>query len=102
MRENHNFDKEGYGYEIFLHTPDGYAKSYRSEAGNLSIDITLWNDEIQTVIINDVKKLIDIGTWECDGIIFYPELDDNDCKGYAVVDSDGNPTLQFCAKKIII
>jgi hypothetical protein len=44
----------------------------------------------------------DQGTSERDALVRYPGLDDGDLRGYAVVDTDGTPTLTFAARALDI
>lgn len=83
--------------EVVLSTGDAHVTHFSRRFDTLEIELVLWDERTKTVRATGVAELHDIGTWECDGIVRCPALDDGERLGYAVVDTDDNETLRFNA-----
>ena len=88
--------------ENVLVTGDGHVQEYRRSFDVLDITVALWDETVTTIRAEGVGQLYDQGTWECDALVRYPVLDDGDLRGYAVIDTDGTPTLTFAARELDI
>jgi hypothetical protein len=61
------------------------------------IRLQLWDESTRVVKAQGVSELHDTGTWECDALVRHPALDGDARVGYAIVDTEGHPTLTFAA-----
>lgn len=86
--------------EVLAATGDAHVVRYRRTFDTLEIEIELWNEESRMIRALGVGVLHDSGTWECDGVVRFPELDDGDLVGYAVVDTEDVATLRFNAREL--
>ncbi len=91
------------GWDNVLVTGDAHVASYTRTFDDLVVRLVLWDESVREVRFAGVGVLHDVGTWECDAIVRYPELDepDGDRRGYAVIDTEANPTLTFSATDIV-
>jgi len=64
------------------------------------IRIQLWDESTRVITARGVTELHDTGTWECDALVRQAALDGDDRSGYAIVDTEGNPTLTFAARDL--
>ena len=64
------------------------------------IRIQLWDESTRVITARGVTELHDTGTWECDALVCQAALDGDDRSGYAIVDTEGNPTLTFAARDL--
>lgn len=86
--------------EVVAATGDAHVLVYRRTFDTLEIE--LWNEELQVIRDIGAGVLHDSGTWECDGVVRLPELDDGDLVGYAVVDTEDVATLRFNARELLL
>lgn len=86
--------------ENVLVTGDAHVQEYSRTFDGLEIHVVLWDETVRRIRALDVGVLHDIGTWECDALVRYPSLDEGDRQGYAIIDTDGIPTLTFAAGEI--
>lgn len=93
---------DSYPWEDVLTTGDAHVARYSRRFDELEIELVLWNEEHHLVRASGVERLHDSGTWECDGIIRYPDLDDETRLGYAIVDTEQQATLRFNALQLRI
>lgn len=77
---------------------DAVVRRYVRTFGTLEITLQLWDGGEARLVGEGVTSLEDTGTWECAGLVRDPACDREDAKGYAVVDTDANPTLRFAAR----
>ena len=63
----------------------------------LVIRLQLWDESTRVITARGVTELHDTGTWECDALVRHAALDGDDRSGYAIVDTEGNPSLTFAA-----
>lgn len=89
-------------WENVLVTGDAHVRESTRRFDELSITVVLWDESVKTVQARGVGVSHDMGTWECDAVVRYPPLDDPDTErlGYALIDTDGTPTLTFSASEI--
>jgi hypothetical protein len=88
------------GYETVLATGDTTLTHYVRTFDQLRLEIQLWDETAKIVTAFGVMKLTDVGTWELDGIVRVPDLDEDGLSGYGLVDTEGTLTLQFAATRI--
>jgi hypothetical protein len=88
--------------EVLAATGDAHVLAYRRTFDELEIEIETWDEELRVVRARGVVVLHDIGTWECDGVVRFPELDDGDLRGYAIVDTEDVATLTFNARELVL
>jgi hypothetical protein len=87
---------------VVLATGDAHVLEYRRTFDALEIAIVLWDESVRRIRAEGVVEVRDTGTWECDGLIRYPDLDGEDVLGYAIVDTDDMPTLIFNARNLVL
>ena len=74
--------------------------AYTRTFDGLVIRIQLWDESTRVITARGVTELHDTGTWECDALVRQAALDGDDRSGYAIVDTEGNPTLTFAARDL--
>jgi hypothetical protein len=82
---------------VILTTGDANVLEYTRTFEELVIRLQLWDESTRVIRARGVTELHDTGTWECDALVRHPALDGEDRSGYAVVDTEGHPTLTFAA-----
>jgi len=79
---------------------DAVVLSYERSFEELVVTIRLWDESTVRLIARGVGFLDDAGTWECDGVVRLESLDQAGGLGYAIVDTDAQPTLRFVAETL--
>jgi len=82
---------------VILATGDANVLDYTRTFEELVIRLQLWDESTRVITARGVTELHDTGTWECDALVRHAALDGDDRSGYAIVDTEGNPTLTFAA-----
>ena len=83
--------------DVVLATGDAHVAAYERTFDRLVVRLVMWDESEKEVVATGVGRLQDAGTWECDAVVRDPSFDDDDRIGYAVIDTEGNRTLQFSA-----
>jgi len=90
-----------YTWENVLVTGDANVASYERTFDELVIRLVLWDESSREVKATGVTVSHDVGTWECDAIVRYPDFDDDEGRtGYAVINTDSEATLTFAAEQL--
>ena len=87
-------------YEPLLATGDATLRRYERTFERLTLELQMWDETTRVITALGVTKLVDTGTWEVDGIVRVPELDEGELFGYGIIDTEGNLTLQFTALQL--
>jgi hypothetical protein len=85
---------------VVLATGDANVVDYTRTFDELVIRLQLWDESIREIKARGVTELHDTGTWESDALVRHPALDGDEQSGYAIVDTDGTPTLTFAAAEL--
>ena len=83
-----------------VNTSDANLIRYEVNESDLTLEIRCWDDATRTISATGLSFLEDTGTWECDAIVLFPDLHDDQSTGYAIIDTEDKPTLKFRVQKI--
>ena len=88
--------------DVLLATGDATLRRYVRTPDELTIELTLWNEESRSITARGVTRLEDDGTWETEALVRLPRLDDEATgkKGYGILDVEDTPTLRFLADDV--
>ena len=81
--------------DVLLVTGDATLRRYERTFETLTLELTMWDESTKVITARGVSLLQDNGTWEVDGVVRVPVLDEGSHRGYGLVDTEQNITLQF-------
>jgi hypothetical protein len=81
--------------DVLLATGDATLRRYERTFDTLTLELTMWDESTKVITARGVSLLEDAGTWEVDGIVRIPALDEGARQGFGLVDTERKVTLRF-------